>query len=331
MQGRYGVVGVIYIDTSINPQQIVRQGGTANKFTDEHLKLMIAIAHQAALAVEDTAYYKAMVQAERLAAVGQTIATLSHHIKNILQGVRGGSYLIELGLEDHQRATEGAEIDSRKSIAAVGMIGKGWDIVERNQEKISALVLDMLTFSKEREPELSPANLNEIVRDVVELMQSRAVPLGVELCWTPANEMPTLMFDPEGLHRAVLNVVTNAIDACDAEDAGVVEVTTQYVPDERMTRVSVVDNGSGIPAGDIEKIFTIFVSRKGGRGTGLGLPVSQKILKEHGGQILVSSRPGHGSRFTLELPAVLPGVREEAGQTLSSVAASADSKGKEPA
>ena len=62
---------------------------------------MIAIGHQAALAVEDTRYYSAMVQAERLAAIGQTIATLSHHIKNILQGIRGGSYLIEMGLKEH--------------------------------------------------------------------------------------------------------------------------------------------------------------------------------------------------------------------------------------
>ena len=85
---------------------------------------MIAIAHQAALAVEDTSYYKAMVQAERLAAVGQTIATLSHHIKNILQGVRGGSYLIELGLEDHRTAAD-ANADAAaadKMVAAANMI-----------------------------------------------------------------------------------------------------------------------------------------------------------------------------------------------------------------
>ena len=114
------------------------------------------------------------------------------------------------------------------------------------------------------------------------------------------------MFDPDGLHRAILNVVTNAIDACDAVEAGAVEVTTQYAADERIARVIVSDNGSGIAPGDIEKIFAIFVSRKGGRGTGLGLPVSQKILKEHGGRILVTSQPGQGSRFTLELPAVAP-------------------------
>src|SRR5690606_13874571 len=84
MQGRYGVVGVIYIDTYTPPGKLLLQR-SSNKFTDDHLKLMIAIAHQAALAIEDTSYYSAMLQAERLAAMGQTIATLSHHIKNILQ------------------------------------------------------------------------------------------------------------------------------------------------------------------------------------------------------------------------------------------------------
>src|SRR5262249_10267770 len=98
MQGRYGIVGVIYIDTYTPPgRALAKRGG--ERFNEEHLRLMVAIGHQAALAVEDTSYYSAMVQAERLAAMGQTIATLSHHIKNILQGIRGGSYLIEEGLK----------------------------------------------------------------------------------------------------------------------------------------------------------------------------------------------------------------------------------------
>ncbi len=164
MQGRYNTVGVIYIDTSTSPQRLIQQGG-ATKFNEEHLKLMIAIAHQAALAVEDTRYYSAMVQAERLAAVGQTIATLCHHIKNILQGIRGGSFLIKEGLSQHNEA----------------MVGKGWEFVEKNQERISHLVLDMLTFSKEREPELMPSNLNQVVADVIELMAARAQERGVEL------------------------------------------------------------------------------------------------------------------------------------------------------
>ena len=172
---------------------------------------MIAIAHQAALAVEDTRYYSAMVQAERLAAVGQTIATLSHHIKNILQGIRGGSYLIEMGLSDEDPS----------------VVRKGWKIVEKNQNKISALVMDMLTFSKEREPDRAPSDLNQVVSDVVELMQAYAADLNVELTWRPAAAMETFVFDPEAIHRAVLNVVSNAIDA-----AGEVEgpATRRRVP-----------------------------------------------------------------------------------------------------
>jgi pSer/pThr/pTyr-binding forkhead associated (FHA) protein len=139
MQGRYDVVGVIYIDTLTPAHKVI--ANTPRRFREEHLKLMVAIGHQAALAVEDTMYYSAMVQAERLAAVGQTIAMLSHHIKNILQGIRGGSYLIEMGLGDHDEE----------------VVRKGWNIVEKNQNKISTMVMDMLSFSKEREPELMAA------------------------------------------------------------------------------------------------------------------------------------------------------------------------------
>jgi signal transduction histidine kinase len=289
MQGRYDVVGVIYIDTSITPQKIIQQKGVQNKFTDEHLKLMIAIAHQAALAVEDTRYYSAMVQAERLAAVGQTIAMLSHHIKNILQGINGGSHLIEQGLMQHNEE----------------FIRKGWGMVERNQGKISALVMDMLTFSKEREPDPLPSDINQVVGEVVELVESRARELSVSIEWRPAEGIPTLTFDPEAIHRAVLNIATNAIDACDETEGGHVSIATQYDAVEGMVRITVEDNGCGIAEEDIDKIFTIFVSHKGGRGTGLGLPVSQKILKEHGGDIHVTSQVGSGSKFVLELPAAI--------------------------
>ncbi|MDZ4658801.1 MAG: ATP-binding protein [Bythopirellula sp.] len=306
MQGRYNVVGVIYIDTSITPQRMLMNSGKLDQFTEEHLRLMIAIAHQAALAVEDTSYYKAMLQAERLAAVGQTIASLSHHIKNILQGVRGGSYLIELGLADHGKAASKGEHDEAVASKAVDTIRKGWGIVERNQERISALVMDMLTFSKEREPEPRAADLNELLKDVTELMQVHATELGVKLESHVDPAIPILMFDPEAMHRALLNVVTNAIDACDEVEGGTVVVSSQYDPEEKLARLVVSDNGAGIAPDDLDSIFHVFVSRKGGRGTGLGLPVSRKILEEHGGQITVTSEPGRGSSFTLELPATQP-------------------------
>ena len=294
MQGRYGIVGVIYIDTFTPPGRYIQRA--PDKFSEEHLKLMIAIAHQAALAVEDTMYYSAMVQSERLAAMGQTIATLSHHIKNILQGIRGGSYLIDEGLRN-----ENNEI-----------VRKGWKIVEKNQEKISNLVMDMLTFSKDREPDFVPSNMNDLVTEVTELMQTRASEAGVELSVHTQQDLPDLLFDPELMHRAVLNVVTNAIDACEQSKPGRVSVAVEYMLAKSLLRIVVEDNGPGIAEADVSRMFAVFESSKGARGTGLGLPVSQKILREHGGDIVVISQPGAGSRFSLELPAV---VCEPAGNT----------------
>lgn len=289
MQGRYGIVGIVYIDTYTPPGKMLATRH-ANKFSEEHLKLMVAIGHQAALAVEDTSYYSAMVQAERLAAMGQTIATLSHHVKNILQGIRGGSYLIDEGLK----------------ASDFNVVRKGWSIVDKNQEKISNLVMDMLTFSKERKPEMVPAMLNDTVNDVVELMQTRARDAGVKLDYQPQTDIPELMLDPDALHRAILNVVTNAIDACEKRDVAEVIVSTAYNPQTQQLRIAVADNGEGISAEDIKKIFNVFESRKGARGTGLGLPVSQKILREHGGDIRIESVPNVGSKFFLELPGIIP-------------------------
>ena len=203
MQGRYGVVGVIYIDTYTTPGKMISQQ-SPNRFTEEHLKLMIAIGHQAALAIEDTSYYSAMVQAERLAAIGQTIASLSHDIKNILQGIAGGSYLIEEGLGSQQWE----------------VIEDGWRIVAKNQEKISHLAMDMLSFSKERKPELAAADLNQVVADVEEVLQARAQEAGVRLQVTAQEGIPPLLFDVQGIHRACLNVVGNAIEACAQQEAG---------------------------------------------------------------------------------------------------------------
>ena len=324
MQGRYNMVGVIYIDTSITPQRIFMNENKANQFTEEHLRLMIAIAHQAALAVEDTSYYTAMVQAERLAAVGQTIASLSHHIKNILQGVRGGSYLIKLGLGDHDKATSHDKNEEEAANRAVDSIRKGWGIVERNQERISSLVMDMLSFSKERSPEPRSANLNETAAEVVDLLQSRATEFSVQLLWEPDNDMPSLLFDPEAIHRAILNVVSNAIDACEETKAAKISVRSRFDAEAKLVHLIVEDNGAGIAPDDLDAIFSVFVSKKGGRGTGLGLPVSRKILEEHGGQILVDSQPGQGSRFTLELPANMHAEKRYPPRNTSQVIAPAD-------
>ena len=310
LQGRYDIVGALYIDTYTTPGELISDG-IHQRFTDDHLRLITAIGHQAALAIEDTFYYSALVQGERLAAMGQTIATLSHHIKNILQGIRGGSYLIEAGLE-------------RDDTDAVR---RGWSIVDRNQDRISNLVLDMLTFSKEREPDKVDADLNLTVADVVELMQTRASDVDVELGSKLSDTLPEAFFDPDAMHRAILNLVTNAIDAAsehaknlqedspEVDYAAKVFVRTDFDPVIGWS-IDVIDNGPGIAPEDRKKIFSLFESRKGARGTGLGLPVSAKIMQEHGGEIQIVDQdvPGGGTCFRLVLSATGTDLNERAAQ-----------------
>jgi signal transduction histidine kinase len=257
---------------------------------------MTAIGHQAALAIEDTFYYSSLVQNERLAAIGQTIAILSHHMKNILQGMKGGGYLIGAGLD-------------REDPAA---IRRGLNIVEKNQERISNLVLDMLSYSKDRTPDRVIANLNDTIADVVELMLVRAEEQGCQLSFQPDTSVPDGYFDSEAMHRAILNLVTNAIDA--VADCEAAEVCVRCGAGEQGWWIEVCDNGPGVDPEDRERIFSLFESRKGARGTGLGLPVSQKIVAEHGGSIELVDHSPPGCTFRILLPRPATGHDKIAGR-----------------
>lgn len=284
MPGRFELMGVIYVDTT------TASGNTAStassKLNNDHLRLLAAIGRQAALAVENSRYQDAFVKAERLAAIGETIAIVSHHIKNILQGVKGGSFLVQQGLENHDEEA----------------ISYGWDVVQRNQDRIYHLVTDMLTFSKDRQPELEAGNLNDLVRDVHELLVQQAAENQAELRLRLDDEMPVSAYDPEAIHRAVLNIGGNALDAVKGQSGAVVEIRTGASDDGTDVWIEVADNGPGIPRDQQDELFSLFSSTKGNSGTGIGLAVSQKILREHGGDILVESEPGKGCRFRMIWP-----------------------------
>jgi signal transduction histidine kinase/pSer/pThr/pTyr-binding forkhead associated (FHA) protein len=290
MKGRHETLGVLYLDTHSTARDAVIRNNPTGKFTEDHLALAIAIAHQAALAVEETRYHQAMVQAERLAAMGQTIAALSHHIKNILQGLRSGSEILKMGLTDKDD----------------GMLQQGWKIVEKNQGKIYDLVMDMLSYSKEREPAIEETDLNQVVRDVLELTSGRAKEMNAKVETRLDAELPRVQVDPEGMHRALLNIIGNAFDAVEERRAPQVGIVTKPDPEAGWVRVLVLDNGMGITPDKLGDIFKPFVSSKGAKGTGLGLAVSRKILREHGGDILVQSQPGKSTTFILRLPVRSP-------------------------
>lgn len=287
MRGRYGVVGVLYIDTIVSANRQSKEG-ELNVFNGEHLKMMVAIGHQAALAIEDTNFYQSTLQSEKLAAVGQTIANLSHDVKNILQGLRGGGYMVSEGLKNNQLAS----------------VRSGWEICEKIHGRIESLVLDMLTMSKQREPKRESTDLVQLIQDVLSIAEVSARDAKVEIEWNEPQITQRVSVDPIGIHRAILNLVLNAIDAAGGRPDA--KVHLGLIQDQSATQIRVQDNGMGIPKSQLNTIFSLFESTKGNRGTGLGLPVSQKIVKEHGGEITVSSVVEQGTTFTIRLPIKTP-------------------------
>jgi signal transduction histidine kinase len=229
------------------------------------------------------------VQQERLAAVGQTVASLSHTIKNILQGIQGGSHAVESGLE-------------KKDLEPVQ---KGWDVVSRNLRRVNELVLNMLSYSREAPPNRVRTSVNAVVREVVELAQPAAAEKRVTLSTRLDTDLPEIPLDPDGIHHALLNIVANAIEAVPAM-SGKVEIQTRPAPKQTEVWIVVADNGPGIAPDQQQRIFQPFFSTKGQKGTGLGLAAAQKIVEEHGGGITLKSKPGHGAAFVLRLPTEAP-------------------------
>jgi PAS domain S-box-containing protein len=235
-----------------------------------------------------------LVHSERLAAIGQTVAGLAHGIKNILHGLKGGSYLVELGITKKN--------DEKLS--------KGWDMIKRSIERTANLVMDLLSYSKERQPQFERCAPNAVAAEVCDLVRERAQQEHTELVCDFDPAIGAVFMDPHTLHTVLLNLVSNAMDAClFDEDTGKrwrVAVRTAAEPGQ-IIRFEVSDNGTGMSAEVQAKMFTSFYSTKGHRGTGLGLLVTHKLIEEHAGRIHVETQPGRGTTVTVWLPYRLAG------------------------
>jgi signal transduction histidine kinase len=273
--GRDRILGVIDIDSLV-----------ANfSYTRDQLRLLTAIGQLTGMAIENTRLYQENVQRERLAAAGETVASLSHSIKNILQGIRGGGDVVEMGL--------------RKN--SLDDVRTGWKMLERNLDKVQALTMNMLAYSKPRKPTLELTRLPHILNECMELVKSTAADKGVTILPEISMTQPPVPVDADGLHQAILNLLVNAIDAVESEH-GVVTLSSEFDPVEQMAVIEVQDNGVGIAEKDQARLFEPFFSTKGQRGTGLGLAVTRKIVREHRGEIEVVSKVGQGTTFRIKLP-----------------------------
>jgi two-component system NtrC family sensor kinase len=230
-----------------------------------------------------------LIQSERLAATGQSVASMAHAIKNIVSGLKGGMFVVNKGFE----------------LANQEYLHNGWDMVQRNIAKISTLAMDLLTYSKERQPEYRKVRPDQVAREVVELFRTRAQEFGVQVVLEIDEDIEPLAMDASGMHQCLVNLVSNAVDSCRPEICGheLGRVTLRICRRPGCAVCfKVEDNGCGIDEKDKEKLFTTFFSTKGAEGTGLGLLNVQKIVAEHNGRVEVQSELGRGSVFCILLP-----------------------------
>ena len=255
-------------------------------FTEADQELCKAIAGQAAIAIENALLHNNIVQHERMAAIGQTITSLGHCIKNVLHGIGGGAYMVDTGIKKDDMTS----------------LKRGWGIVKKNNAFMQDLVLDMLNYSKEREPDFQICNMNGLIESVCEIVAEKAALKGVKVTWNVNSDLDSVVVDPMGIKRCVLNLVSNGIDACeDAVEEKAVVVSLRKCDNDSFV-IIISDTGCGIPENARKNMFKMFFSTKGNKGTGLGLAVTKKIIKEHGGDIELDSESKKGTTFLITLP-----------------------------
>lgn len=215
--------------------------------------------------------------------LGQSIAILSHDIKNILEGLQGGAYVVDEGIKDGD----------------MELATRGWDIVKKNIDEITIVAQNILYSSKKRELKYRKFSPNKIVIDVADMFQEKAKAMDINLKYETNQALPLVRLDPLSIRRMLENFIWNALEACKKDKAKrfhTVVVRADF-HDKFQFKFEVEDDGVGMDEKTRASIFDEFYSTKGSDGTGLGLLVADRVIKEHGGKVDVLTAPGKGSTF----------------------------------
>lgn len=236
---------------------------------------------------------KKLVEAERLTAIGQTVAGLSHSIKNISSGLKGGAFVLEKGIE----------------LEDMSYLNRGWEMIKGNVDRITHLSLDLLDYAKTADINYRICDPNQPARDVADLLTPSAKKKGINIALNLASEPRPFQFDPEGMYRCLLNIVTNGMDACEFDTNGGDEKTVEISTVNRADwgiEYRIRDNGCGMSADTQERLFQVFFTTKGIRGTGIGLMMTRNIIEKHRGLIDVQSTEHVGTTFIIKIPDPAP-------------------------
>lgn len=264
---------------------IVGRKRSTGSFSPEETTLIIAGCTMVSFALSNFRLNQKILRNQQLVILGQTIGSISHDIKNLLTGFEGGIEMINYGLESKNFKD----------------IETGAGILNRSYQRMKSLVFSMLDYAKNRAPDLMLCDFNKVVQDSVSVVKESFKERKIKIIENYDNSIPQSAMDPERIDRMVSNLLINAIDAVE-DGKGVINITTRYLPEIKTIEFEISDNGKGIPEESLEKIFDLFYSTKGSRGTGFGLAIVQKVVKEHDGKIQVHSKLKHGTTFTIQFP-----------------------------
>jgi PAS domain S-box-containing protein len=241
--------------------------------------------------------YQQLVQAEKMAALGQTISGVAHELNNPLATILTWSErLAQKSLEDGAR--------------------RGIEIILHEAERAAKIVRQLLTFARKRQSTRTMVDLNQVVRETLALRAYEQRVTNITVIDALAAGLPHVFADPHQIQQVLLNLVINAEQAMlSANGRGTIVVRTWHDPTREVLALELHDDGPGVPSDVQAKIFDpFFTTKEVGKGTGLGLTVAYAIVQEHGGRIRVQSANARGASFLMELP-VTPGTRREPAST----------------
>lgn len=232
-----------------------------------------------------------LIQSQRLAAIGEVFTGIQHSMKNMLNACKGGSYMVKTGLAK----------DNRK------MLEEGWEIVQEGITKMTEMSIGMLKYVKEWKPKLEVSDLTITLAEIYRVIKQTAADKGVEFRLNISPELPSVLCDTGMIYSAVMDIASNALDACVWKDCAdnetpTITISAYAIHDDQELVIEVKDNGCGMSEEVKENIFTPFFSTKSRAGTGLGLSITSRMINAHKGKIIVESEIDHGTSFHIVLP-----------------------------
>ena len=236
---------------------------------------------------------KQLVQASKLASLGELSAGVAHEINNPLAIILTENQVIRDSIEETSTLNEGFKTELFASLSQI----------DAQVQRCNLITQNLLRFSRRTKSRMETVNLNVFLEEVVQLMEGRAKGMGIQFSTDLERDLPPFLSDPSQLQQVFLNLITNALDAHDGKPYGTISISTRADNQRQGVEIIVADTGSGISPENMEKIFDPFFTTKSvGKGTGLGLSISYSVIKRFGGDISVQSEIGKGTQFNLFLP-----------------------------